>query len=94
MGLFGTSNDGEIYQKQFKCECTYNGLRRGVWFIYIHPEGGDAPSEPSKEYDFEDVYANILWLLQGRKRDDGACNDEHNAAKSGANKASAKNRVA
>ena len=43
-GLFDTSNEGGIYRKHFKCECTYNGLRRGVWFIYICPEVGEAPS--------------------------------------------------
>ena len=92
-GLFDTSNDGGIYRKQFKFECPYNGLRRGVWFIYIRPKGGEAPSEPSQASDFEDVYAKYLSLLQGRNRDAGECNDDHNAAKIEAKKASTNNIV-
>ena len=34
--------------------------KAGVWFIYIRPEGGDAPPEPSKASDFEDVFANVF----------------------------------
>ena len=92
-GLFNTSNDGVIYWKQFKCECPYNGLRQDLWFIYIFPKGGEAPSEPSQASDFEDFYANVFSLIQGRKRDTGACNDDRNVAKRESNKASAKNVV-
>ena len=59
-GLFDTSNGSGIYRKQFKCECPYNGISWGVWFIYIHPKGGGAPSEPSQASGYEDVYANIV----------------------------------
>ena len=54
--LFDTSNEGEIYRKHFTCECSYDGLGRGVWFIYIHLKFGEAPSEPSQASDFEDLY--------------------------------------
>ena len=90
-GLFDTSNNSVIYWKQFKSECSHSGLRRGVWFVYIHPEGGEAPPEPSQASDFEDVYANSFSFLQGRKRDAGACNYDHNAAKREVNKASFNN---
>ena len=56
-GLFDTSNDIGIYWKQFKCECPYNGLRQGVWFIYPRPKGEEAPSKPSQASSCEDVYA-------------------------------------
>ena len=64
-----------------------------MWFIYIRPKGGESPSEPSKASDFEDVYANSFSLLQGRKRDSGACNDDHNATEREAKKSSANNGV-
>ena len=70
MALSGTSNYGGIYQKHFKCECTYNELIQGVWFIYIRPEGMEAPAEPSQESACEYVYANVFncykverWML-------------------------------
>ena len=59
----------------------FHGIRLGVWFIYIRPKGGESPLEPSQESDFEDVYVNNFVLLQGRKTDAGACNDDHNIAK-------------
>ena len=64
-----------------------------MWFVYTLPEGGESPSEPSQSSDFEDVYTNSFLLLQGKKRDSGACSDDHNAAKRKAKKASANNGV-
>ena len=44
VGIFDTSYDSVMYWKHFKCEYPYNGIRWGVWFVYIRPKGGEAHS--------------------------------------------------